>query len=125
MINQIQLRRERLAWRYDKLSYNNPSFYIVKLKEKLDRTNALLLQSIRSCISECQARLREANAKLESLNPTAILARGFSITRTLPETTIVRDSAAVSLGQALEIVLARGSLTCDVKEKFKNGKKIV
>jgi exodeoxyribonuclease VII large subunit len=125
MINQIQLRRERLAWRYDKLSYNNPSFYIVKLKEKLDRTNALLLQSIRSCISECQARLREANAKLESLNPTAILARGFSITRTLPETTIVRDSVAVSLGQALEIVLARGSLTCDVKEKFKNGKKIV
>ncbi len=125
MMNQIQLRRERLAWRHDKLSYNNPSFYIIKLNEKLDRTNALLLQSIRSCISECQARLREANAKLESLNPTAILARGFSITRTLPETTIVRDSAAVSLGQALEIVLAKGSLTCEVKEKFKNGKKIV
>jgi exodeoxyribonuclease VII large subunit len=59
------------------------------------------------------------------LNPTAILARGFSITRTLPETIIVRDSATVSRGQALEIVLARGSLTCDVKEKFKNGKKIV
>ena len=125
MTNQIQLRRERLAWRYDKLSYNNPRYYVIKFKEKLDRMNALLLQYLRSCISEYQARLREANAKLDSLNPTAILARGFSITRTLPETTIVRDSAAVSLGQALEIVLARGSLTCDVKETFKNGKKIV
>jgi exodeoxyribonuclease VII large subunit len=59
------------------------------------------------------------------LNPTAILARGFSITRTLPETTVVRDSTAVSPAQALEVVLAKGSLTCEVKERFKNGKKIV
>jgi exodeoxyribonuclease VII large subunit len=125
MMNQIRLRRERLDWRCDKLSYNNPKFYITKLNEKLDIKIALLQQSIRSCISERQARLREATAKLDSLNPTAILARGFSITRTLPETTIVRDSASVSLGQALEIVLGRGSLTCEVKEKFKNGQKIV
>ena len=125
MMNQIHMRRERLAWRFDKLSYNNPRFYITKLKEKLDRTSALLQLSIRSCVLERQARLREVNAKLDSLNPTAILARGFSITRSLPDTTIVRDSAAVSLGQALEIVLARGTLTCDVKEKFKDGKKIV
>ena len=125
MMNLMQLRRERLDWRCDKLSYNNPKFYITKLNEKLDIKIALLQQSIRSCISERQARLREATAKLDSLNPTAILARGFSITRTLPETTIVRDSASVSLGQALEIVLGRGSLTCEVKEKFKNGQKIV
>jgi len=125
MLNQIQLRRERLAWRLDKLSYNNPGFYVAKLKEKLDRMSALLQQSVRSCVSERQARLREVNAKLDSLNPTAILARGFSITRTLPGKTIVRDSASVILGQALEIVLAEGSLTCDVKEKFKNGQKIV
>ena len=125
MVNQIHMRRERLAWRLDKLSYNNPGLYVNKLKEKLDRMSALLQQFIRSCVLERQARMREVNAKLDSLNPTAILARGFSITRTLPETTIVRDSASVSLGQALEIVLARGSLTCDVKEKFKNGQKIV
>ncbi|MGB7919452.1 MAG: exodeoxyribonuclease VII large subunit, partial [Desulfobacterales bacterium] len=125
MMSQIRMRRERLAWRFDKLSYNNPSFYVTKLKEKLKRTSALLQQSTRSCVSSRQSRLREVNAKLDSLNPIGILARGFSITRTLPETTIVRDSAAVSYGQALEIVLAKGSLTCDVKEKFKNGKKIV
>ena len=125
MMNQVQMRRERLAWRFDKLSYNNPSFYVTKLNEKLNVISALLHQSIRSCVSSRQARLREVNAKLDSLNPAAILARGFSITRTLPETIIVRDSATVSRGQALEIVLARGSLTCDVKEKFKNGKKIV
>lgn len=125
MMNQVHMRRERLAWRFDKLSYNNPSFYVTKLNEKLNVNSALLHQFIRSCVSSRQARLREVNAKLDSLNPTAILARGFSITRTLPETIIVRDSATVSHGQALEIVLARGSLTCDVKEKFKNGKKIV
>jgi exodeoxyribonuclease VII large subunit len=125
MMNQVHMRRERLAWRYDKLSYNNPRTYVTKLKDKLNITMSLLQQSIRVCVSERQAMLREFNAKLDSLNPTAILSRGFSITRTLPETAIVRDSAAVSLGQALEIVLAKGSLTCGVKERFKNGQKIV
>jgi exodeoxyribonuclease VII large subunit len=125
MMNQVHMRRERLAWRYDKLSYNNPRTYVTKLKDKLYITMSLLQQSIRVCVSERQAMLREFNAKLDSLNPTAILSRGFSITRTLPETAIVRDSAAVSLGQALEIVLAKGSLTCGVKERFKNGQKIV
>jgi exodeoxyribonuclease VII large subunit len=125
MMNQIHLRRERLAWKCDKLSYNNPKSYVIRLKEKLERTSRLLQQSMQLCVSDRSARLREIDAKLDSLSPTAILARGFSITRTLPETSIVRDSAAVSRGQALEIVLAKGTLTCDVKEKFKNGQKIV
>ncbi|MFO7687065.1 MAG: exodeoxyribonuclease VII large subunit [Desulfobacterales bacterium] len=123
MLTQIRMRRERLAWRSDKLSYNNPAAYALKLKQGLDRTSTLLQQSMRSRVAEPQARLRELKAKLDSLNPTAILTRGYSITRTLPERVIIRDESSVAVGQALEIVLARGSLACDVKERFKNGKK--
>ncbi|MFZ0613605.1 MAG: exodeoxyribonuclease VII large subunit [Desulfobacterales bacterium] len=125
MINQVALRRERLSWRSDKLSYNNPATYVTKLKNKLENTTRLLQQSVQVGISDHRVRLREVNAKLDSLNPTAILARGFSITRTRPEAAIVRDSAAVALEQPLEIVLAQGALTCVVKERFKNGEKIV
>ena len=72
-----------------------------------------------------KTRLRECAAKLNGLNPTAILARGYSITRTQPEQEIVIDSAAVSVDQRLEVILATGSINCDVKERFKDGKKIV
>ncbi len=125
MMNQVALSRERLSWRSDKLSYNNPVVYIAKLKNKLEDTTRLLHQSMLNVMSDGHVRLREVDTKLASLNPTAILARGFSITRTRPDAAIVRNSTAVALEQPLEIVLAEGALTCVVKERFKNGEKIV
>jgi exodeoxyribonuclease VII large subunit len=51
------------------------------------------------------------------MNPSAILARGYSITRVLPEKSIVRDADSVSLDQQLEITLEKGALTCRVEGK--------
>ena len=48
---------------------------------------------------------------LEALNPLAILKRGYSITRSVPQRTIVRNARQVKIGQSLEIVLGRGQLT--------------
>jgi exodeoxyribonuclease VII large subunit len=116
-VSLIHGLRERLAWKKDTLFYNNPISYVAKYEKRLDKISARLYQSLRATFSIEQARLRESKAKLDALSPQAILDRGYSIARTLPEKTIVRDAAVVSVGQALEIVLAKGSLTCDVKGK--------
>jgi exodeoxyribonuclease VII large subunit len=60
---------------------------------------------------------REINAKLHALNPNAILDRGYSIVRTIPEAIVVRDPRAIDIGQDLEITVARGKLICRVKGK--------
>jgi len=52
------------------------------------------------------------------LSPVAILKRGYSITRTIPEATIVRDSKWVNLNQEVEVLLSKGSLRCRIKEKI-------
>jgi exonuclease VII large subunit len=49
------------------------------------------------------------------------LERGYSITRTIPDATIVKNSESVYLGQNLEVLLDKGSLTCRVGGKSKNG----
>jgi exodeoxyribonuclease VII large subunit len=51
------------------------------------------------------------------LSPAAILDRGYSITSTHPEGVVVRDPHAVAIGQDLEVMVAKGSLFCRVKEK--------
>jgi exodeoxyribonuclease VII large subunit len=56
-------------------------------------------------------------AKLEVLSPAAILARGYSITRTIPEQKVIRDTDSVYLNQDLEVMLAKGTLLCRVKGK--------
>jgi exodeoxyribonuclease VII large subunit len=60
-------------------------------------------------------------AKLQALNPLAILARGYSITRTIPTKTVVKDPGSVSLNQDLEITVALGRLYCRVKGKSSDG----
>ena len=60
-------------------------------------------------------------AKLQTLNPVAILTRGYSITRTVPAKTVVKDPETVSLNQDLEIMVALGRLYCRVKGKSSDG----
>ena len=54
------------------------------------------------------AHLRELDTALKALNPTAILERGYSITRTIDEKLIVTDPADIELQEKLEILIAKG-----------------
>ena len=117
--------QDQFGWQQEKLIYNSPGHSVDKFREKLERLVDSLNNQCQAAISEKRTRWRECVAKLDGVNPTAILSRGYSITRTLPELDIVRDVVAVSVDQKLEIVLSKGSIHCDVKERFKNGKKII
>ena len=63
-------------------------------------------------------RLEKAMARLDAASPLNILKRGYSITQTWPDKTIVREARTLSLQQALNITLAQGEILCRV-EKIK------
>jgi exodeoxyribonuclease VII large subunit len=65
--------------------------------------------------------LRELSVQLETLSPIAILKRGYSITRTFPDLDLVLDPKTVSIDQDLQVMVAKGTLTCRVKGKSENG----
>ena len=68
---------------------------------------------------------RLAAEKLAVLNPLAVLARGYSITRT-PAGRVVRRAADAAAGQHLEVVLQQGRLDVEViwaEEEYDSGKK--
>jgi len=121
---QVDLRmsRERLQRRCDNLFHYNPLSQIKALRENLTSTHQRLSQGIRYDLHQKRQRLDRLKEQVEVLSPTAVLARGYSITRTLPAKQVVRDAAAVDLRQHLQIRLAKGTLTCEVKEKSSNGR---
>ncbi len=108
---------ERLWWRIERLLSNNPSIQIKILKDKLDLSNSNIYIYIQIILSKKRSMLRELEAKLHTLSPEAILARGYSITRTIPDATVIRDPQEVSIGQDLEVMVAKGSFICGVKRK--------
>jgi len=115
--NNILQHHERLLWRSDRLFANNPLSRIKLLKEKQEQKHATLYNNIVIKITNNRGLFREFVARLRTLNPEAILSRGYSITRTIPDATVVKDPETLIIGQDLEIMVARGKFICNVKRK--------
>ena len=65
--------------------------------------------------------LQTTVARLDALSPLAILDRGYSVTRALPDYALVKDVEQVSVGQRVEVTLSRGGMLCRVERKHEHG----
>ncbi len=115
--NRINQKREKYKLWKDLLYTNKPLGYIANLHEKLTNIsdNLSTLNSI--YLNNKRSLLRENRGRLYALNPTSILKRGYSITRTIPEAVVVKTAHSVSIGQNLEVMLAKGKLVVNVHQK--------
>ncbi len=115
--NRINQKREKYKLWKDLLYTNKPLGYIANLNEKLTNIsdNLSTLNSI--YLNNKRSLLRENRGRLYALNPTSILKRGYSITRTIPEAVVVKTAHSVSIGQNHEVMLAKGTLVVHVHQK--------
>ncbi|MGD8390281.1 MAG: exodeoxyribonuclease VII large subunit [Desulfobacterales bacterium] len=120
---QLDRSAERLEWWHDRLLKNSPANQVQNAKAIIHQNINKLIELYKKNIQLKSARLGELSARLEALSPIAILERGYSITRTLPDAKIVLDPETVALNQDLEVIVSKGALICQVKEKLKNGPK--
>ena len=118
-----RILRERKHYEFwdDRLHVNSPIHLFKNTKIKLEQNHNNLLKSFKIYNKSNQIKVRELAATLQVLSPAAILARGYSITRTIPGKTVVKDPETVSLDQDLEVMVASGRLYCRVKGKSTNG----
>jgi exodeoxyribonuclease VII large subunit len=109
-------RRERLLWRIENLRAAAPSVRTETLRNTMKRHSDRLVFCFKLTVNERLGRIQELTARLKALDPSAILARGYSITRTVPEGRIVREAAVTKIGQVVEVRLASGSIRCRIEE---------
>jgi exodeoxyribonuclease VII large subunit len=121
LFHQILRERKHHGFWDDRFHANNPIHLFNNIKLKLEQNNINLYKSLEIYNKSHQIKIRELAAKLQALSPVAILARGYSITRTIPGKTVVKDPETVSLNQDLEVMVALGRLYCRVKGKSTDG----
>jgi exodeoxyribonuclease VII large subunit len=68
----------------------------------------------RRALLGARERLTAAAAALDGLSPLAVLGRGYSLVRRLPEQTIVRSAGALAAGDEVEITFAEGSVRAHI-----------
>ncbi|MBL0701314.1 MAG: exodeoxyribonuclease VII large subunit [Desulfosarcina sp.] len=119
--NHVKQKRQDLRWRIEILQANSPLKLIPRIKERLEQINSDLLYFLKISLIGKRGILNELSARLKAMNPETILARGYSITRTIPERMIVKEITSVSIDDQLEIMVRNGSILCRVEGKTYNG----
>jgi exodeoxyribonuclease VII large subunit len=64
-----------------------------------------------------ESHLGAVAAKLESLSPLAVLARGYAVCWNGDRTAVIRDASNVAVGDSLTVTLERGELACEVTDR--------
>lgn len=113
MLTLIRDRNIRLERARDGLKGYTPANRLEIFRSRVDVLQLKMLQLLKNNISEFRERFRTADALLRAVNPSAILERGYSITRTVPDRHVVMDAGDLAFEQQLEIQLAKG--TVDVR----------
>jgi exodeoxyribonuclease VII large subunit len=57
------------------------------------------------------------SCRISALNPKAVLDRGYSIVRRIPDWKIITDTGQVETGENIEVMVSRGTMTCRVEKK--------
>ena len=105
------------------LLLHSPMHIMSSIKQQLDFQKISLARAVKSRLGEKQMALSLLEKRMNDLNPLSILKRGYSITRKLPEKTVLRDVSGVKKGDQVQVLLSEGGLKCRI-EKVESDKKI-
>lgn len=121
LVSHMRYRVERSGERLRSLDRHlrlvSPLERIKRQRERLRDEVSALQSSMSHRLALWRGELRTAAARLDSLSPLAILARGYSVCRLLPDLSIITRAASVAEGGHVEVLLAQGGLICRVEER--------
>jgi exodeoxyribonuclease VII large subunit len=86
-------------------------------QQRLDDLSVDLMRRFQDRLREFRDQLARQADHLNALSPLAVLERGYSITRKLPEEIVVKDAATLAAGDFVRITFAAGNARCRVEEK--------
>lgn len=112
---RIAQQNELVRWRRSQL-YHSPFVKDCQhFKEKVDSYASNMLYQMKIRIEKNRGKIEGLIGRLDVLNPGAVLNRGYSITRTLPDGRILKDPDQVRPGRLLSITLAKGAINAKVE----------
>lgn len=116
MRRALGARRERAAVFAQRLGLRAPMELVRRSSERTVLLRDRLIRQFTASGRAWRAKVGSLAAQLEGLSPLAILARGYSIARRLPDGAIVRAAQTMRVGGRLRLRLHRGELTARVEE---------
>lgn len=112
---RLRLAKQRLDQLATRPALRRPLQRISDLEQRLDDTAARLARAARQRLVEASQQLAAVSARLETLSPLQVLARGYSLTHT-KDGELVRDPGTLRPGDLLLTRVAGGTVRSLVTE---------
>ncbi len=97
------------------LAYS-PINMIQAMGQTLNFRTTSLNRAMATCLKDKQTNIFAMKKRMTDLSPLAILNRGYSITRKLPEKTVLRNTSDAKKGDLVQVLLAEGEMKCRIEE---------
>ncbi len=108
MARQVHTRRLELEAITARRAFRHPMDRVREQRQRLDELSGRIEMLTRHQLEARRESFRGLAATLDALSPLAVLGRGYSITRKLPEGKIVRSVNELTEGNQVEILFGDG-----------------
>lgn len=112
---QAQRSRLKLDAIANRRCIARPLDRVQQLARTLDELEGRLKRGVRQSIEAARQQVQTLTASLNALSPLAVLERGYSLTKRLPESELIRDVTTVAVGSQISTLLANGSIVSEVR----------
>jgi exodeoxyribonuclease VII large subunit len=119
LVASLQQQTQRARLRLDAVAgrrcFARPLDRIHDLARTLDELDGRLKRGIRQSVESSRQTVNALAASLNALSPLAVLDRGYSLTKRLPDGDLIRDASTLKVGDRLSTLLAQGSVISEVQ----------
>lgn len=112
---EVARGRERLATLVKSYGLRRPADLVAERMQRVDELERRLRHAILGSVALRRSTLESAKRHLASLGPQAVLARGYSICRKLPEGRLVTRGEDLTQGDRVDLSFFRGGAECRVE----------
>lgn len=114
------LRRKSLQQQEGLLRHAGPLRDIRERRFVLEKLRKSMIAGTAGSLESMRNQFTTRMALLDSLNPLAVLSRGYALVRRLPEGRIIRDTRDVLRGDIVAVRVATGSFDARVVDVYRN-----
>jgi len=108
MLQKIKDNRRNVDVIRNNRYLRNPVSYLDECRMNLEHSQQLLVVGMQRAIGECRQNFFAKTAALDAMSPLKVLSRGYSVTKTAGR--ILSDSAGVSTGTTITVILNKGEI---------------
>ncbi len=117
LLSQTDLARHKLKALQERYAFKQPLALVQQNYQRIDELTKSLKQGMGHFLRIKEYKLTHLSGKLKALNPTSILARGYSITMKAEDGRIIKDAKEVKDKDTIKTKLAKGEIVSRVTKE--------